>query len=163
MEPEKTIRPPEEQKKAKAPAYKAPWWRLKEPEDSEDSEPSTPREAQPRPAGGWAHIVTPSIATELKEMEGQRPSGLPSPVTQQPTAKETLLRLMRKHCNGNLAVAWRRFFDKDHLTFQDFCGVLSTLGFHQDALALWHTLDPKGTHRLELEMFDPKGARLIAD
>jgi len=81
-----------------------------------------------------------------------------------PTEIEHFLSLMRKHGEGSVAVAWRRYFDLDgdgELTFTEFCKALISLEFKDDALKLWHLLDFTGKRRLALDDFDPKGADLI--
>jgi len=143
-----------------APPTNPPWWRCcKTPEETVPA---------PRPLN-WGHCLGPSSAQEIEDVLKNPVIQPPSPHL--PSKVEVLRALMRSHGDGNIGVAWRRYFDKNgtsEVNFQDFCAALSSLGSEVDALDLWHTLDPKGARdkaarHLGLRLFDRRTANLILE
>lgn len=132
--------------------YKAPWWRL----SSTPELPETPR----------TPLDKSSCTAEVEAVP--KATCIAAPSRQRLAAIETFLDLMHSHGDGSVALAWRRYFDKENgspVTFRDFCSVLSTLGFQQNAVDLWHALsdESKDSNHMGLEVFDPHSAKLIAE
>jgi ankyrin repeat protein len=74
--------------------------------------------------------------------------------------------LMRNQGDGSIAVAWRRHFDGNgdgEVSFQEFCTGLATVGYREDALKLWQSLDPQCSNHLALRYLDPDHAKMIAE
>merc|ERR1719401_1105523 len=83
-----------------------------------------------------------------------------------PKAREVdrFLCMMRDKGGGNIALAWRRYFDSDgdgELSFIEFCRALSDLQYRGDVPGLWRDLGGVNTNTLTLEALDPENAAIL--
>jgi len=81
-----------------------------------------------------------------------------------PKESERFLRLMRDRGGGNVALAWRRYFDSDgdgDLSFREFCEALIELKYKGDVPALWSELGGNMSNTLSLEALDPENASIL--
>jgi len=78
-----------------------------------------------------------------------------------PPEVDRFLSMMRERGGGNIALAWRRYFDSDgdgELSFDEFCKALADLQYHGDVPKLWTDLGGNQSRTLTLEKLDPENA-----
>lgn len=81
-----------------------------------------------------------------------------------PKESDRFLRLMRERGGGNVALAWRRYFDSDgdgDLSFREFCEALIEFKYKGDVPALWNELSGNDCNALSLEALDPENAAVL--
>mmetsp|Transcript_29715 Transcript_29715/g.67276 ORF Transcript_29715/g.67276 Transcript_29715/m.67276 type:complete len:397 (-) Transcript_29715:86-1276(-) len=83
-----------------------------------------------------------------------------------PQAREVdrFLRMMKEKGGGNIALAWRRYFDSDgdgELSFMEFCKALSDLQYRGDVPGLWRDLGGTHSNSLTLEALDHENASIL--
>eukprot|EP00928_Gymnodinium_smaydae_P087327 TRINITY_DN715_c0_g1_i1.p1 TRINITY_DN715_c0_g1~~TRINITY_DN715_c0_g1_i1.p1 ORF type:complete len:837 (-),score=243.89 TRINITY_DN715_c0_g1_i1:63-2573(-) len=79
------------------------------------------------------------------------------------TEADRLKQMMREKGEGNITIAWRRYFDSDgdgSLSFMEFVDCLSELDYKGDTPALFVEIG-NGAKELELWMLDPIGAEIL--
>lgn len=77
---------------------------------------------------------------------------------------DRFMRMMRDRGNGNIALAWRRYFDSDgdgELSFREFCKALADLNFIGNVSQLWIDLGGSMSHSLCLSALDPQNAHIL--
>jgi len=77
---------------------------------------------------------------------------------------DRFLNMMRERGGGNIALAWRRYFDNDgdgELSFVEFCRALASLQYKGDLPGLWRDLGGSASNTLGLEALDPENAAIL--
>jgi len=77
---------------------------------------------------------------------------------------DRFLQLMKERGGGNIALAWRRYFDSDgdgKLSFREFCAALVELKYRGDVPALWNELGGNESKSLSLDAVDPENAAVL--
>eukprot|EP00928_Gymnodinium_smaydae_P057669 TRINITY_DN40889_c0_g1_i1.p1 TRINITY_DN40889_c0_g1~~TRINITY_DN40889_c0_g1_i1.p1 ORF type:complete len:360 (+),score=98.18 TRINITY_DN40889_c0_g1_i1:76-1080(+) len=117
------------------------------------------------------HPSSDAMESKLEEFEGrgkeQVRARLRDQVGSSPMKREIdcFLAMMREKGGGNIAVAWRRYFDSDgdgELSFCEFCNALTDLHYKGDVLKLWHDLlGNPDRNALTLEDLDEESAQVL--
>eukprot|EP00927_Polykrikos_kofoidii_P072300 TRINITY_DN68433_c0_g1_i1.p1 TRINITY_DN68433_c0_g1~~TRINITY_DN68433_c0_g1_i1.p1 ORF type:complete len:405 (-),score=49.07 TRINITY_DN68433_c0_g1_i1:251-1423(-) len=77
---------------------------------------------------------------------------------------DELLKTLRVRGDGNVALAWRRYFDNDgdgKLSFREFCKGLSAMQFEGNVSRLWIDLGGSISNSLSLHALDPENAAVL--